>query len=83
MTQWYTSFTPTIFIAKISFEKDLEKIIINKDLRIVRFYLIKGAIVHGWVGLFLSYLDAHYVRMKYGKLLALQRGLPLEHEARE
>lgn len=53
-------------------------LIFRPALRFFRFYVLKLGFVHGWVGLYLSYLDAHYVRLKYAKLLGLQRGLPLE-----
>jgi hypothetical protein len=46
-------------------------------VRFVRFYLLKGGFLLGWRGLLLAYLAAHYVRLKYAKLLLLQRGLPL------
>jgi glycosyltransferase involved in cell wall biosynthesis len=39
-----------------------------------RFYLLKRGILDGWRGLLLAFLHAHYVRMKYAKLLATQRG---------
>ncbi len=45
--------------------------------RFVRFYLLKGGFLLGWKGLLLAYLAAHYVRLKYAKLLLLQRGLPI------
>ncbi len=53
-------------------------LVFRPALRFFRFYVLKLGFVHGWVGLYLSYLDAHYVRLKYAKLLCLQRGLPLE-----
>ncbi len=52
--------------------------VVRPAFRFFRFYVLKLGFVHGWVGLFLSYLDAHYVRLKYTKLLCLQRGLPLK-----
>ena len=57
-------------------------LVFRPTLRFLRFYLFKLGLVHGWVGLLNSYLDAHYVRMKYAKLLCLQRGLPLEERPR-
>lgn len=53
-------------------------LVLRPAFRFLRFYLLKGAWTYGWKGLHLSYLDAHYVRMKYGKLLCLQKGLPLD-----
>ena len=36
-------------------------------------YVLKAGFLDGWRGLLLAYLEAHYVRLKYAKLLALQR----------
>ncbi len=55
-------------------------LVLRPALRFLRFYVFKLGLVHGWTGLYLSYLDAHYVRLKYAKLMALQRGLPLSDE---
>jgi glycosyltransferase involved in cell wall biosynthesis len=41
--------------------------------RFVKFYVFKAGFLDGWRGLLLAYLAAHYVRLKYAKLLALQR----------
>jgi glycosyltransferase involved in cell wall biosynthesis len=46
--------------------------------RFLRFYVLKRGFLLGWKGLILGFLAAHYVRMKYMKLLLLQR-----HEALE
>ena len=40
----------------------------------LRFYVWKLGFLDGWRGLLLAYLHAHYVRMKYAKLLVLERG---------
>lgn len=42
-------------------------------VRFVKFYVVKAGFLDGWRGLLLAYLAAHYVRLKYAKLLALQR----------
>jgi hypothetical protein len=42
--------------------------------RFVRFYVLTRGFLLGWRGLLLSYLAAHYVRLKYAKLRVLQRG---------
>ncbi len=42
--------------------------------RFVKSYVLKGGFRDGWRGLLLAYLSAHYARLKYAKLLALQRG---------
>lgn len=47
-------------------------------VRFVRFYLLKRGFLLGWKGLVLALLAAHYVRLKYVKLLVLQRGEALE-----
>jgi glycosyltransferase involved in cell wall biosynthesis len=39
--------------------------------RFIKFYLLKRGFLDGWRGLLLAYLAAHYVRLKYAKLLAL------------
>ena len=41
--------------------------------RFLKFYVFKAGFLDGWRGLLLAYLAAHYVRVKYAKLLALQR----------
>lgn len=58
-------------------------LVVRPCARFLRFYLLKGAFTHGWVGLHLAYLDAHYVRMKYAKLRALQEGQALGPEDRQ
>ena len=49
-------------------------LIVHPWARFVKFYLVKAGFLDGWRGLLLAYLAAHYVRLKYAKLLALQRG---------
>ena len=39
----------------------------------LRFYVVRRGFLDGWRGLLLAYLHAHYVRMKYAKLLVLER----------
>ncbi len=46
--------------------------------RFVRFYVLKRGLLLGWKGLLLGFLAAHYVRLKYMKLLVLQRNEALE-----
>jgi glycosyltransferase involved in cell wall biosynthesis len=41
--------------------------------RFVRFYFLGRGFLLGWKGLLLAYLAAHYGRMKYAKLMVLQR----------
>jgi glycosyltransferase involved in cell wall biosynthesis len=47
-------------------------------VRFARFYLLKRGFLLGWKGLVLALLAAHYVRLKYMKLLVLERGEALE-----
>jgi hypothetical protein len=47
-------------------------------VRFARFYVLKRGFLLGWKGLVLALLAAHYVRLKYMKLLVLQRGEVLE-----
>jgi len=42
--------------------------------RFLRFYVWKRGFLMGWRGLLMASLAAHYVRLKYAKLLLLQRG---------
>ena len=48
-------------------------LVLHPWARFVKFYLLKAGFLDGWRGLLLAYLAAHYVRLKYAKLLALQR----------
>lgn len=48
-------------------------LITNPALRFVRFYVLKAGFLEGWRGLVMAFLAAHYVRLKYTKLLVLQR----------
>jgi len=47
-------------------------------VRFARFYVLKRGFLLGWKGLVLAFLAAHYVRLKYMKLLLLERGEALE-----
>jgi glycosyltransferase involved in cell wall biosynthesis len=47
-------------------------------VRFVRFYVLKRGFLMGKQGLLLAQLAAHYVRLKYVKLLLLERGEALE-----
>jgi len=46
-------------------------------VRFARFYFLKRGFLLGWKGLVLAFLAAHYVRLKYVKLLLLARGVAL------
>lgn len=59
----------------------MRDIVLRPGVRFVRFYFLKMGFLEGWRGLLLAYLAAHYVRMKYAKLLVLQRQLPADHAA--
>ncbi len=48
-------------------------LVLHPGARFATFYVLKGGFLDGWRGLLLAYLAAHYVRLKYAKLLALQR----------
>jgi hypothetical protein len=41
-------------------------------VRFLRFYVLKLGLLEGWRGLWLACVAAHYVRLKYAKLLLLQ-----------
>jgi glycosyltransferase involved in cell wall biosynthesis len=49
-------------------------LVLRPAWRFVQFYLLRAGFRDGWRGLLLAYLAAHYVRLRYAKLLALQRG---------
>ena len=42
-------------------------------MRFFRFYILKAGFLEGWRGLVMAFLAAHYVRLKYMKLLIMQR----------
>jgi len=50
------------------------QLVLGPCLRFVRFYFLRLGILEGWRGLLQAFLAAHYGRMKYAKLLVLQRG---------
>jgi glycosyltransferase involved in cell wall biosynthesis len=50
--------------------------------RFFSFYVLRRGFLEGWQGFLLACLTAHYVRMKYAKLLILQRGQKLRDEPR-
>jgi len=56
----------------------LGDLVVRPWVRFARFYLLKRGFLLGWRGLVLAFLAAHYVRLKYMKLLVLQRGEALE-----
>jgi glycosyltransferase involved in cell wall biosynthesis len=51
----------------------LSDVVLRPGVRFFRFYVLKAGFLEGWRGLLLAYLAAHYVRLKYAKLLVLQR----------
>lgn len=48
-------------------------VIVNPWVRFVKYYFIKRGFLDGWHGLVMACLAAQYVRMKYIKLLVMQR----------
>lgn len=48
-------------------------LVLRPAWRFVQFYVLKAGFLDGWRGLLLAYLAAHYVRLRYAKLLAMQR----------
>jgi glycosyltransferase involved in cell wall biosynthesis len=52
----------------------LADLLLRPWVRFARFYFLKRGFLLGWTGLVLAFLAAHYVRLKYMKLLLLQRG---------
>lgn len=49
------------------------QVVLRPSWKFVRFYFLKRAFLDGWRGLLLAYLAAHYTRLKYAKLLVLER----------
>jgi glycosyltransferase involved in cell wall biosynthesis len=56
----------------------LSELFLRPWVRFARFYVLKRGFLLGWKGLVLALLAAHYVRLKYIKLLVLERGEALE-----
>jgi glycosyltransferase involved in cell wall biosynthesis len=48
-------------------------LVINPFVRFLRFYFLRLGFLEGWRGLALAFLAAHYVRLKYLKMMLLQR----------
>lgn len=53
----------------------LSDVVLRPGVRFFRFYFLEAGFLEGWRGLLLAYLAAYYVRLKYAKLLILQRRL--------
>jgi glycosyltransferase involved in cell wall biosynthesis len=51
----------------------LVDLIFRPAVRFFRFYVLKAGFLEGWRGLLLAYLAAYYVRLKYAKLLVMDR----------
>jgi glycosyltransferase involved in cell wall biosynthesis len=47
-------------------------LVLRPAARFAKSYVLKAGFRDGWRGLLLAYLAAHYVRLKYAKLMALQ-----------
>jgi len=56
----------------------LSELFLRPWVRFARFFFLKRGFLLGWKGLVLALLAAHYVRLKYMKLLVLERGEALE-----
>lgn len=52
----------------------LSDLVLHPAWRFFQFYVLKAGFRDGWRGLLLAYLAAHYVRLRYAKLLAMQQG---------
>jgi glycosyltransferase involved in cell wall biosynthesis len=72
----------TTIMAQGSWERGrrahVSDVVLRPAVRFVRFYFLKAGFLEGWRGLLLAYLAAHYVRLKYAKLLVLQRRSELQ-----
>jgi len=49
------------------------KLFVNPAVRFLRSYILKAGFLEGWRGLVMAFLEAHYARLKYTKLLIMQR----------
>ncbi|MDX2168889.1 MAG: glycosyltransferase family 2 protein [Deltaproteobacteria bacterium] len=49
----------------------LSHLVLRPAGRFFKFFVLKRGFLDGWRGLLLAYLAAHYVRMRYAKLMAL------------
>ncbi len=67
----------TTLAAKAAHERGrrarIANLLVNPAWRFWRFYLLRAGFLEGWRGLVLAFLAAHYVRLKYAKLMALNR----------
>jgi glycosyltransferase involved in cell wall biosynthesis len=54
----------------------LMALVLRPGVRFFRFYVLKAGFLEGWRGLLLAYLAAYYVRLKYAKLLVMERETP-------
>lgn len=52
----------------------LSDLVLRPLVSFTRFYIIERGFLEGWRGLALAFLAAHYVRLKYLRLMVLQRG---------
>jgi len=52
----------------------LAEVVLRPWADFLTFYVVRRGFLDGWQGLLLAQLSAHSVRVKYAKLLALQRG---------
>jgi glycosyltransferase involved in cell wall biosynthesis len=51
----------------------VDELVLRPLAAFLGFYFVRCGFLDGWRGLLLAYLHAHYVRMKYAKLLVIQR----------
>jgi len=61
---------------------NVAEVVLRPWLDFFAFYALRRGFLDGWQGLLLAQLSAHSVRMKYAKLLALQRAAGGEHRSR-
>lgn len=66
----------TTIMARGLFERGVRAgwgdLLLRPLVRFLRFYVLKLGFLEGWRGLWLACVAAHYVRLKYAKLLLLQ-----------
>jgi len=52
----------------------VSNLVFNPLARFLKFYVLRRGFLEGWRGFLMACLAAHYVRLKYAKLLELQSG---------
>ena len=49
------------------------RLVANPSFAFFSYYVLRRGCLDGWRGLLMAYLSAHYTRLKYAKLMVLDR----------